>query len=84
MATSAICLVPPTAGSSIVPMLGPKMLPASFEEPEPSFSGLEAFVQETLGLMSSSNVAVKETVKDVLGNELPLGCSRVLFGQLGK
>lgn len=63
-------------------MVGTNMLPAAYEEPEPSAHTLDGLVQEALALLSSSNVTVKETIKDVMGTELPLSCTRVLVTQL--
>lgn len=51
---------------------------------EPSIQALEGLIAESLALMASPNVVVKETVKDALGSELPPACARVLVQQLNK
>lgn len=45
---------------------------------------LEDLLAETMSLLASHNLSVRETVKDVLGHELPLSCGNIMFSQLAK
>ena len=64
--------------------MGTDLLPAAYEQGDPKPSMLEDLLAETMSMLASHNLTVRETVKDALGHELPLGCGHLMFAQLAK
>lgn len=83
-AASAICIIGPSPKPSVTELLGTDLLPAAYEQGDPQPAMLDDLLAETLSLMASHNVTVRETVKEALGHELPLRCGHVMFVQLAK
>jgi neurofibromin 1 len=84
IASSAICVAGPSPKPSIIDLLGTELLPVAYEQGDPTPAMLEDLLAETMSLMASHNLTVRETVKDALGHDLPLSCGSLMFGQLAK
>lgn len=70
------------SGPSVAEMIGPHLLPASCDPGESYRDRFESFIRECVVMMASSNVVVRESIKEALGTELPVSSAAILFDQL--
>ncbi|WOO81456.1 Neurofibromin [Vanrija pseudolonga] len=82
--TSSVALQDNIAPVTVTDTLGKGVLPRVYEEPIDLTAHVESFIRQSVDLLISSSIHVREAAKDALGTELPLGLSRVLILQMTK
>lgn len=63
-------------------MIGTGQLPRIYEEALDVSEVVNTFISNSVNLLFSGSVLIRESVKDALGNELPLSLGRTLVSSI--
>lgn len=83
-ATSGVCANDIAAVPNISDVVGKGILPRVYDEATDLHAQVESFLRECVDFLVSNSIYVRESIKDALGNELPLSLCRVLVVQMTK
>lgn len=83
-ATSGVGANDSAAVPNISDVVGKGVLPRVYDEATEVSTQVESFLRECVDFLVSNSVYVRESIKDALGNELPLSLCRVLVVQMTK
>lgn len=83
-ATSNVCFHDMSLPPNITEVVGKGVLPRVYDEATDAHSAVESFLRQCVDFLVSSSIHVRESIKDALGNELPLSLCRVLVVQMSK
>lgn len=82
MAATASCGFGQPRNFRLGDLLGPGFLPQIYEESTNLHTTVGTFISDSANLLLSSSVVIRESVKEALGNELPLSLGRNLISAL--
>ncbi|CAK9779949.1 putative ras GTPase activator [Cutaneotrichosporon oleaginosum] len=83
-ATSGVCASDTAAIPNISDVVGKGVLPRVYDEATDLPAQVESLLRECVDFLVSNSIYVRESIKDALGNELPLSLCRVLVVQMTK
>lgn len=83
-ATSGVCTTDNTVTPNISEVVGKGILPRVYDDATDLATQVESFLRECVDFLVSNSIYVRESIKDALGNELPLSLCRVLVVQMTK
>lgn len=64
--------------------VGKGLLPLAYEDPPGADVACDEFIRESVDLLVSGSVHVRETIKEALGSELSPSLSSVMIDQMTK
>lgn len=82
MASTAFCAIGNSHKTSLGDMIGTGQLPRIYEEALDVSEVVNTFISNSVNLLFSGSVLIRESVKDALGNELPLSLGRTLVSSI--
>lgn len=78
----ASCGIGPSDRIRLSDLVGRTVLPSVYDERLSVASAIDAYINDSANLLLSSSVVIRESVKEALGNELPLSLGRNLVSAL--
>jgi len=78
LASTAFCAIDNSQKTSLGELVGTGQLPRIYDEALDVSEVVNTFISTSVNMLFSGSVLIRESVKDALGNELPLSLGRTL------
>ena len=82
MASTASCAIDTAQKTSLGDLIGMGQLPRIYDEALDVSEVVNTFISSSVNMLFSGSVLIRESVKDALGNELPLSLGRTLVASM--
>jgi hypothetical protein len=82
LASIASSAIDPAQKTSLGGLVGAGQLPRIYEEAVDVLEVVNTFINNSVNMLFSGSVLIRESVKEALGNELPLSLGRTLISSM--